>query len=61
MKYIKDGQILLSDFDGVLLDSQNKFLEVMKDETDFNLWFEYLTSINWKTFFKTCNLIKCTV
>lgn len=57
MKYFKSGDILLSDFDGVLLDSQDKFKEVMKDEVDFNKWFEYLTSINWETFFKECNEI----
>ena len=58
MKYIKENDILLSDFDGVLFDSQSKFKEVMKDETDFNLWNEYLNSINWSIFYKNCNLVK---
>ena len=58
MKYIKEKDILLSDFDGVLFDSQSKFKEVMKEETDFNLWNEYLNSINWSIFYKNCNLVK---
>ena len=32
MKYFEQGDILLSDFDGVFLDSQEQFLKVMKEE-----------------------------
>lgn len=54
MKYFEPGDILLTDFDGVFVDSQQRFLEVMKDETSFDLWMEYLTSINWKKFLREC-------
>ena len=54
MKYFEPGDILLADFDGVYIDSQQRFLEVMKDEKSFILWMEYLTSINWKYFLYEC-------
>ena len=57
MKYFKKGDILLSDFDGVFLDSQSKFEEVMKDETDSDEWLKYLRSINWKKFIRDCELM----
>ena len=57
MKYFKENSILLSDFDGVLLDTQSKFNEVMKDETDFNLWNNYLNGIDWNKFYKTSDEI----
>ena len=34
MKYFNDGEILLSDFDGVFLDSQKRFNEVMKEDSN---------------------------
>lgn len=57
MKYFKGNSILLSDFDGVLLDTQSKFNEVMKEETDFDLWNNYLNGIDWNKFYKTSNEI----
>ncbi len=54
MKYFEPGDILLADFDGVYVDSQERFLEVMKEETAFDLWMEYLTSIDWKSFLREC-------
>lgn len=57
MKYFNDGDILLSDFDGVFLDSQSRFLQVMKDEKDFDKWMKFLNEINWKKFLRECNLI----
>ncbi len=58
MKYFNDGDILLADFDGVLLDSQKKHNEIMGAETDFYLWMEYLNSIDWHTFLRNCNEIE---
>ena len=54
MYYFEEGDILLTDFDGVYVDSQDRFLEVMQDEKSFDLWMEYLNSINWRTFLKEC-------
>ena len=54
MKYFKDGDILLSDFDGVYVDSQERFLKIMKDDKSFQSWIEYLNSINWKEFLNEC-------
>ena len=54
MKYFKEGDILLSDFDGVYLDSQTKFNEFMQGKTDFDLWMDYLNSIDWHTFYQEC-------
>lgn len=57
MKYFNDGEILLSDFDGVFLDSQKKFNEVMKEETDLDKWMDFLNGINWKRFVRECEFI----
>ena len=54
MKYFEQGDILLSDFDGVFLDSQEQFLKVMKEEKSLELWMKYLNSIDWKTFLREC-------
>lgn len=58
MKYFNPGDILLSDFDGVLLDSQERHNEIMGTETDFDLWMEYLNSVNWHDFLNDCNEIE---
>ncbi len=58
MKYFKDGDILLSDFDGVFLDSQTRFKEVMQEETALNKWMDYLSGIKWREFLHECNLIE---
>ncbi len=47
----------LIDFDGVVLDSQSKFDEVMKGNTKLSDWSQYLNSINWHEFYKTCDEI----
>lgn len=47
----------LIDFDGVILNSQDKFLEVMKDNVDFNDWHNYLCSLNWYQFLRECSEI----
>ena len=57
MKYFQKGDILLSDFDGVFLDSQTRFNEVMKEETDFNKWMDFLNRIEWRSFLRECDLI----
>ena len=57
MKYFEKGDILLSDFDGVFLDSQRVFQEAMKGETDFDKWKEYLDSIRWREFIRECDLV----
>ena len=57
MKYFKDGDILLSDFDGVYLDSQKEFLKVMKEEKSLELWMNYLNTIDWKKFLMECDEI----
>ena len=57
MKYFEEGDILLSDFDGVFLDSQKRFNEVMKEETDFDKWIEFLNGINWKRFLRECEFM----
>ncbi|MBR1386205.1 MAG: hypothetical protein IJ568_05205 [Bacilli bacterium] len=47
----------LVDFDGVVLDSQAKFDEVMMGNTNFHDWNKYLNSINWREFYESCNEI----
>lgn len=47
----------LIDFDGVILNSQDKFLEVMGDNIDPNDWLKYLHSINWYLFLRECEEI----
>ena len=54
MKYFEPGDILLSDFDGVYLDSQRHFSEFMKEEKSLELWTKYLNSINWREFLREC-------
>ena len=58
MKYLSEKNVLLADFDGVLLDSQEKYNEIMGIETDFDLWMEYLNSIDWYNFLRSCNEIE---
>lgn len=55
MRYFEPGDGLLSDFDGVFLDSQNVHNEAMRGETAFDPWMEYLNSIDWRTFLRNCN------
>ena len=45
------------DFDGVILDSQERFLEVMQDNINYYDWLDYLSSIDWKQFLHECNEI----
>ena len=45
------------DFDGVILDSQDRFEIDMKDNVDFNDWIEYLSSIDWYNFIRECTEI----
>ena len=54
MKYFKKGDILLSDFDGVYLKSQEQFERHMKGEKSPEKWLEYLISIKWRDFLREC-------
>lgn len=54
MKYFKEGDILLSDFDGVYLDSQERYQKAMKEETSLEAWMKYLNSIDWPNFLEEC-------
>ena len=47
----------LVDFDGVILDSQDRFKSVMKDNNNLYDWMEYLASIEWYSFLRECNEI----
>lgn len=47
----------LIDFDGVILNSQDKFLEVMGDNINPEDWLKYLHSINWYLFLRECSEI----
>ena len=47
----------LVDFDGVILNSQEKFIEVMKDNVNFYDWLNYLSSIDWYKFLRECEEI----
>lgn len=47
----------LIDFDGVILDSQDRFKSVMKDNDNLYDWIEYLASIEWYSFLRDCNEI----
>ena len=51
------GEEYLIDFDGVILDSQERFQSVMKSNTNFYDWMEYLSSIKWYSFLRECNEI----
>ena len=44
----------LIDFDGVILDSQERFKRVMKDNKDLYDWMDYLSSIEWYNFLREC-------
>lgn len=57
MKYFKEGDILLSDFDGVFLNSQVIYNEAMKGKTSLVAWTRYLNSIDWYTFLHECDEI----
>ena len=47
----------LIDFDGVILDSQERFKKDMKDIVDLYAWIDYLSSIEWNKFLRECNQI----
>ena len=47
----------LIDFDGVILDSQERFLKDMKDNVDLYDWIDYLSSIEWNKFLRECEEI----
>ena len=47
----------LIDFDGVILNSQDRFLIDMKDNTDFDDWMDYLNSLDWYSFLRECDEI----
>ena len=47
----------LVDFDGVILDSQERFKNVMKDNTNLYDWIEYLSTIEWYSFLRECSEI----
>jgi hypothetical protein len=45
------------DFDGVVINSQEKFDSVMKGNTNDEDWRRYLNSINFREFYKECEEI----
>ena len=47
----------LIDFDGVILDSQERFQDAMKDNTNYYDWMEYLSSLEWYNFLRECHQI----
>lgn len=47
----------LVDFDGVILDSQDRFLIDMKDNINPDDWMIYLNSLNWYNFIRECSQI----
>lgn len=49
------------DFDGVILDSQERFNKHMGNNIKFKDWIEYLNSIEWESFFKECKEIDDSV
>lgn len=53
---MKDWEYFI-DFDGVILDSQDRFVSSMKNVKDLNKWVEYLSSIAWNSFLRECNEI----
>ncbi len=57
MKYFEKGDILLSDFDGVVLDSQKRLDEEMQGETSFEKWMDFLNGIHWGEFLQECEFI----
>ncbi len=57
MELFRNGEILLADVDGVLLNSQERFNQVLKKENSVEEWHDYLTSINWDEFLHECEFI----
>ena len=57
MKYFKKGDILLSAFDDIFLDSQEKLDEVIKEEKSYLLLKNYLKNLDWISFLKECQEI----
>ena len=53
---MKDCEYFI-DFDGVILDSQDRFVSIMKNIEDLNEWINYLSSIAWHSFLRECNEI----
>ena len=53
---MKDWEYFI-DFDGVILDSQDRFVSSIKNVKDLNKWVEYLSSIAWNSFLRECNEI----
>ena len=47
----------LVDFDGVILDSQDRFIAEMGSRTDLYEWMDYLATIEWYKFLRECNEI----
>ena len=47
----------LIDFDGVILDSQERFNKDMKDNINLYDWIDYLSSIEWNKFLRECEEI----
>ena len=47
----------LVDFDGVILDSQERFNAVLDSGADAYEWMDYLASIEWHKFLRECNEI----
>ncbi len=47
----------LVDFDGVIINSQEKFENHMGNNTNFDDWNKYLNSIDFKQFYKECEEI----
>ena len=48
---------LYIDFDGVILDSQERYKQDMLGKTSLEDWIEYLSSIEWYKFLRECNEI----
>ncbi|MBR3199062.1 MAG: hypothetical protein IKG27_03510 [Bacilli bacterium] len=48
---------LYIDFDGVILDSQERFKKIMLDNTNLEDWINYLASIEWYNFLRECREI----
>ena len=48
---------LYIDFDGVILDSQERFKQIMLDNTNLEDWINYLSSIEWYNFLRECKEI----
>lgn len=45
------------DFDGVILNSQDRFLIDMKDNVNYDDWVRYLNSLDWYNFLRECDEI----